>query len=487
MKEPQVPARMEFSLKTSPQNQARRTDLQPMRLLILGDFSGKPAIERPALASRPTHRVDFDNLDAVIQRLAPRLQLPMGDIGFEQIDDFHPDRLDPWLQARPGQAPSTAAAAEPGPAMATRAPDTPDNAPSKTPDDGLLARLLGGQPAQTPQASTPEQAIEALIRGIVAAPSSGQAVAAIMAGKQASHQPQGPDAERLRGLLHTPAFQSLEAAWRGVQWLVSSLELDDTLQLHLFDISRDEWRADVVAAQGHVEQTALCAALIDRWPRTNSAPHWAALVGLFQFGPSDADIDLLAALGQVAARAGCPLLAGGDLALADHHTGDDNPSSPNTTLASWHDLRRSEVAPWISLAAPRLLLRLPYGRRGDPVPGFAFEEFSSVPVHEHYLWGSGALACAWQIGQGFSARGWAFEPGDTREIGGLPAYSFEQDGEPTLQACAEFYGGDARAEALLGAGLTPLLSHRHRNAATVMRLQSIAEPPTALAGLGQLA
>jgi type VI secretion system protein ImpC len=36
---------------------------------------------------------------------------------------------------------------------------------------------------------------------------------------------------------------------------------------------------------------------------------------------------------------------------------------------------------------------------------------------------------------------------------------------------------------LLAAGLMPLLSHRHSNAVSVMRLQSVAEPAQALAGL----
>jgi hypothetical protein len=36
---------------------------------------------------------------------------------------------------------------------------------------------------------------------------------------------------------------------------------------------------------------------------------------------------------------------------------------------------------------------------------------------------------------------------------------------------------------LLQAGLMPLMSHRHRNALTVLRFQSVAEPAAGLAGL----
>jgi len=42
-----------------------------MRLLVMAAFSGLTARPKPALVARPTHRVDVDKLDTVMQRLAP--------------------------------------------------------------------------------------------------------------------------------------------------------------------------------------------------------------------------------------------------------------------------------------------------------------------------------------------------------------------------------------------------------------------------------
>lgn len=152
-------------------------------------------------------------------------------------------------------------------------------------------------------------------------------------------------------------------------------------------------------------------------------------------------------------------------------------------LASWNALRGSEAAPWIGLGAPRMLLRLPYGQKTDPIQSFNFEELDpGVPVHEELLWGHASLAATLLIGRAFTSRGWEMEPGDEREIGDLPAYTFTKDGERDLQACAEHYLGEASANKMLAAGLIPLLSHRQRNAVTVSRFQSVAEPPQALAG-----
>ena len=276
----------------------------------------------------------------------------------------------------------------------------------------------------------------------------------------------------MRTLLHAPAFQSLEAAWRGVQWLISSVELDENLQLHVFDVTREEVLTDIVEAQGTLTQTGLYRALVDRWRNVPGSHGWSVLAGLIDFGSSTSDIGLLAALGLIASHAGGPLLAGADPALAD----DDE-----DTLAGWRALRRSEAAQWIGLAAPRVLLRLPYGKASDPIQAFAFEEFAGLPVHEEFLWGNGALVPALLIGRAFTARGWDMEPGDEREVGDLPAYTFVRDGEREMQACGERYLTESEIQGLLTAGLIPVASRRDRNAVVAIRFQSVSDPPAPLA------
>jgi type VI secretion system protein ImpC len=278
--------------------------------------------------------------------------------------------------------------------------------------------------------------------------------------------------EQMRSVLHDPGFQALEAAWRGIHWLVSNLELDESLQLHLFDVSREELVADVVGAKGQLSETGLYRALVDRWRNVPGAHGWSAFICLFPFGPSDTDVGLLAALGLIASQAGGPLLASADPRPAE---GDE------VALAGWLALRRSEAAPWIALAAPRVLLRMPYGKRSDPVESFAFEELDEgPPVHEQLLWGDGSLALALLVGRGFTERGWEMEPGDEREIGDLPAYTFTRDGEPVMQACAERFMTETEIQALLDAGLVPIVSRRDRNAVVVVRFQSISQPPAPL-------
>jgi type VI secretion system protein ImpC len=442
--------RLQFDVSLGRRGRARE-ESDPMRLLVVGNFSGQGAGDRPTLGSRPTHRVDVDNLDDVLRRLTPRLVMPSGEIRFQQIDDFHPDalygRLDLFRALRQARA----------------------NPPAD--GGGDLNRLLG-KPAERRASPSPATAggLDALIRDIVA-----PHIVRDSSAQQQSYQA-GVDAaiaEQMRSLLHEPAFQSLEAAWRGVQWLISSLELDENLQLHVFDVTREELLADIVAANGALAQTGLYRAVVDRWRNVPGSHGWSALVTLIDFGPSNEDIGLLAALGVIASQAGGPLLAGANGALL---SGADQAVSP-----AWQALRRSEAAPWIGLSAPRVLMRLPYGKGSDPIGSFAFEEVVGVPAHEDFLWGNGSLATALLLGRAFTARGWEMEPGDEREIGDLPAYTYVRDGEREMQACAERFMTESEMEGLLNSGLIPLVSRRDRNAVVAMRIQSVSDPPAPLA------
>jgi type VI secretion system protein ImpC len=444
-----MPGRLEFDLGFGRAGRPR-DESKPMRLLVFGDFSGAAAAERPPLASRPTVRVDVDTIDDVMKRLSPRLSTPTGEIRFAQLDDFHPDqlyaRLDLFQALREARANPQADTGE------------------------LLGRLLG-KPAESAAApaTAPAGGLDALIRNIVA-----PHIVKDTSEQSQAHQRIVDDAiaEQMRALVHAPAFQSLEAAWRGVQSLISSVELDENLQLHVFDVTREELLADVVGAQGKLTQTGLYRALVDRWRNVPGSHGWSVLAGLIDFGSSTSDIGLLAALGLVASHAGGPLLAGADPALA----GDDE-----NTLAGWRALRRSEAAPWIGLATPRVLLRQPYGKASDPIQAFAFEEFAGLPVHEEFLWGNGALVPTLLIGRAFTSRGWDMEPGDEREVGDLPAYTFVRDGEREMQACAERYLTESEVQGLLTAGLIPVASRRDRNAVVAIRFQSVSDPPAPLA------
>ena len=215
---------------------------------------------------------------------------------------------------------------------------------------------------------------------------------------------------------------------------------------------------------------------------------WSVLVGDYSFTTEAQNLSLLAALGAIASQAGGPFLAAADASMLGCRSLLETPDPRDWKVKdkqaeqAWQTLRQSSVAEWIGLAQPRILLRLPYGKTSDPLEYFDFEELRPQHAHEDYLWGNPAFACALLIAMAFQTKGWSMQPGDYLDVEDLPAFTFEEEGEAKMMACAELFLIERAAEAMLDRGVMPMISYRNRNAVRLMRFQSIAEPLKALSG-----
>lgn len=505
-----MPDRLElqFNLPHSAQHPARRDPTAPLRILVMADFSGRGQREEaPAnlidLGDRPLWNVDVDKLDAVMARIAPKLRLPLDPasdgaiaIGFSQLDDFHPDalyqRLELFQALRRTRARllNPASFAQAAAELAPPAPSEPgqtEPTPGRKDEGDLLGRLLGKAPAPATAAARPSDpgtaAVHSLLQNAIR-PHIVHTDARQPAWVAAVDTAIG---EQLRAILHHPAFQALEATWRSVHELVNNID-GDAVCLSLLDITQQELLADLRAAGGAPTATGLYALLIDRGVRMHDGQPWSLLVGDYRFGTGAEDIALLAHLGSLAAHAGGPFLA----AATPNVLGCDATAmlaDPAcwAPLASadqqrWQLLRQSAVAPWLGLSLPRVLLRLPYGQKTDPVDQIAFEEMPGGRAPDGYLWGNPAFVCARLLAAAFVDSGWDFSPDDVLELDDLPAHVYEEAGERVLQPVAEVLLGERATQAILAQGLMPLLSHRQRNAVRLARFQSLAEPAMALAG-----
>ena len=501
-----MPGRMEFQLNLpkSATNPTRRDPAAPLRLLIMADFSGRADRETPGpladLASRPLLTVDVDSLDAVMARLAPKLRRVGAESGsaltlsFSQLDDFHPDalyqRLELFQSLRRSRArllnPASfaQAVAELSPAP-PQEPAKPESAATEN-DAALLERLLGKTPEPTstrPAADVGTAAINTLLQAVVQ-PHIVRTDPRQEAWIEAVDAAIG---EQLRAILHQPAFQALEATWRGVRDLVANLD-SDLLRVDLLDVTKQELLADLRTAAGQPRATSLYTLLIDREVQLPDSQPWSLLVGDYAFGATPDDIALLAALGSVAAHAGGPFLAAADpnalgcASAAELADPTQWTPLPATAEQHWQALRQTEVAPWLGLALPRVLLRLPYGQKTEPVEQLEFEEMPLGRDPDAYLWGNPAFACARLIAAAFAENGWDFSPGDVLELDDLPAHVYGEAEERRMQPGTEVLLGERAMQALLARGIMPLLGHRQRNVVRLARFQSLADPPAALAG-----
>jgi type VI secretion system protein ImpC len=148
----------------------------------------------------------------------------------------------------------------------------------------------------------------------------------------------------------------------------------------------------------------------------------------------------------------------------------------------WQAIRRFPEAACIGLASPRVLLRMPYGKKAETTERIEFEEMPEKPVHDWFLWGNPVFACMQLLGTAFTEEGWDFHPDAYRQIDRLPMFTYKDSGETVIQPVAEAIVSDQAAERMAEAGLIPMLSEKHGDAVLVKRWQSIREPVTALAG-----
>ena len=485
--------RLEFEVRSrlGGDTAPRRAGKAPMRLLLCGDFSGRAAQAAPGsldaavLAERPVLRIDIDNLDAVMARIEPAIPLAIGDdtvsVAFGSLDDFHPDALFDRLAVFARLRGLRGRLLDPASFEQACAELLGTGAES---DAQSLQRLMGS-PASTPApAGKPgATAIDALIQRIIAphiVPSHGARQAPLVQAVDMTIS------EQMRALLHAPHFQALEACWRSLQFLVSRLETDEMLQLHIFDVTRAE--LDAAAAEPALERGGLWQALIERQGTGAGGPGWSMLVFLEAFGPSRTDVSTLASLATMAAESGGPLVATAAPSLLGCDTlrlPADSQTWPGLDAADqqrWQALRRSALAPWIGLAAPRMMLRLPYGKSTDPVERFEFDEMAGTDAAQALLWGHPGAACAALIGRAFTDGGWQMALAEHVDLEDLPAWTYTQDGERHMYPGAEVWLGERGGQALLAQGVMPLVSRRDRPAARLMQWSSIAEPAAALAG-----
>ena len=471
----------------------------PAEYSILADLH--PAGDPDRLLDRPVIRVDSENFDEVLARYAPSVVLGAecgaARLEFGTLDDFHPDTLvrnaqlfgrlldlrsrlqQPGtfagaaaeLGAELGIEPSPGEAAGPQPATSPRAPD--DTA-------ATLERLLGPRTVGTPS-SAERPHVLGIVENLVR-----QAVAPHVVAAGDSRLPQllsAVDAATsgvMRGILHDPRFQEVEATWRGIHWLVSSLELGETLELHVLHVTRDELSEGGVGAD-----SSLVRRLVDREAQVSGGLEPSAVVAAYRFGATMEDLAALESMGVLASGIGAPLVAECAPSLLGSRSMAEQPDPRDWTALDaaieerWRRLRAGPAACRLGLLLPRMLLRLPYGRKSDPIEAFAFEELPAGADHEAFLWGNAAFAGALVIARLLNPDG---PPPDAAAIADLPAFVLATADGSRLQPCAEVCLTERAIQAVLARGVMPLVSVKNADVVHLIRLQSIADPPTPLLG-----
>lgn len=202
-------------------------------------------------------------------------------------------------------------------------------------------------------------------------------------------------------ILHHPEFRRLEAAWRGLKFLVDRTEFREPIRLEIISTPRESLLSVYDEIVHGPESQAV------------SSEPLGLVIASFRFGPLPEDVDLLRALAERGASLSVPILADADPSLLGLDSASDLASKESLgdiysgpDFAKWKGLREYGPSRWLGLVFNRFLLRGAYepGSRGARLFGYA--ESQAGPADGHFLWGDGSWAVGCLVTRSFARTGW---------------------------------------------------------------------------------
>jgi len=291
-------------------------------------------------------------------------------------------------------------------------------------------------------------------------------------------------------VLHAPEFQQIESAWRGLHYLVFNSETDSMLKIRVMNVSKNELYRNLRLFPGaRWDQSPLFKQLYEQEFGQLGGEPFGCLVGDYHFSHVPTDIQLLRDIGKIASAAHCPFFAGAEPTLLgmDAWTELSNPRDIGKVFdtpeyAAWKGLRDADDSRYVGLCMPRVLARLPYGAKSEPVEEFAFEEDTDGHKGEKYGWMNAAYAMAANVNRAFKEWGWCTRIRGVQsggEVINLPTHTFPtDDGGVDLKCPTEIAISDRREHELAKSGLIPIIHRKNTDKAAFIGAQSVYKPKT---------
>jgi type VI secretion system protein ImpC len=292
--------------------------------------------------------------------------------------------------------------------------------------------------------------------------------------------------EQMNEVLHSEAFQRLEATWRGLHYLVHQTETGTHLKIRVLNADKDTLGGDLAKAVEFDQSGLFKKVYEDEYGVLGGSPY-GLLVGDYEFGRTPPDVAMLRRLAEVAAAAHAPLVAAVSPGMFGFRSFGELPAPrdlakifDSVEYAEWAAFRDMEESRYVALTLPRVLSRLPYGPKTSPVKEFGFEEAVDGRDPTRYLWMSAAWAYAARVTDAYAKYGWMARTRGTAgggKVEWLPIHVFTtDDGDAALKGPTEVAITDRREYELSNLGFLPLVLCKDKNYAVFMGAQSCQKP-----------
>jgi len=280
----------------------------------------------------------------------------------------------------------------------------------------------------------------------------------------------------------------MESTWRGLHYLVFNSETDAQLKIHFLNISKSELSKHFKLFPGaRWDQSPLFKKIYEAEYGQLGGEPYGCLIGDYEFNHLPQDIQLLRDVSKIAGAAHAPFFSAADPSLMgmDSWTELMNPRDLSKLFdtpeyAAWKGYRDNEDAKYVGLCMPRVLARVPYGAKSEPVEEFAFEEDTDGHRGEKYAWMSAAYAMATNVNRAFKEYGWCTRIRGVQsggEVINLPTHTFPTDeGGVDLKCPTEIAISDRREHELAKSGLIPLIHRKNTDKAAFIGAQSVYKP-----------
>jgi type VI secretion system protein ImpC len=212
-------------------------------------------------------------------------------------------------------------------------------------------------------------------------------------------------AEQLDEVLHAPAFQALEATWRGLQYLLGFVDPSGSVKVRVFDAKKQELLADF--RESEPDNNAVFQKVsLEPYIIFGGEPT-SVVIGDYEFSNSPDDLELLDCLADAVAVANAPFLAAasphmfGCASFAEmHQKRGVGRMFEGPAYTHWRSFRQSPQAGFACLVLPRILLRPPYRATMAPGKAFLYDESDAG------LWGNAAFALGARLADAFRKYHW---------------------------------------------------------------------------------
>jgi type VI secretion system protein ImpC len=287
-------------------------------------------------------------------------------------------------------------------------------------------------------------------------------------------------------ILHEPAFQKLEASWRGLQYLVNQTENGPLLKVKVLHATRDELLEDF-EANPSFDQSSLFKKVYESGYGTFGGVPFGAIVGDYYFGKGSQDVKLLTRLAGVAATAHAPFLTAPSPTMFNQSSFSQlskvvslASAFEGTDSAKWNSFRESEDSRYVAMALPRVLMREPYGPETVPAKTFNYDEAVDGKRHDQYLWGNAAYALGANVTKAFALHGWCASIRGVENGGlveGLAVHNFTTEaGELSMKCPTEVQLPDRREKEFAELGFAALVHEKGTDRGAFFSVQSAQKP-----------